>query len=124
MKNHGTTAPAGASKQSKPTTDAEHTRAFLVLLHGDGPDPKVPCAPCKGEGVVPVKIACPDCHGEGERFCNLGHEHPCEDCKGTGKVERDDTCPDCQGAREVPAPLHPADPWTVAALEGPPHGCA
>jgi len=62
-----------------------------------------PCNQCAGSGYI---VACPECDGEGELRCDLGHDHECEDCNGSGRDARSTVasgktpviCGKCDGA--------------------------
>lgn len=53
------------------------------------------CEECKGTG----KTACLQCDGEGERKCDMGHEHECRECDGVGVVR----CLGCKGTGKTSA---------------------
>lgn len=55
------------------------------------------CRTCKGKKFIAL---CPECNGEGDIECNLGHMHDCERCNRKGIVDDgklDTVCDRCDG---------------------------
>ena len=70
------------------------------------PEPRVPCACCRGLGVQPhTRLTCSSCGGRGAQTVRKPHV-TCSRCGGGGvdpQSERKLSCPDCHGAGVVHA---------------------
>lgn len=132
-----------STPEERRTMVQNETQAFFAALR-DGWVPEedlmVPCGACEGK----LDIECKKCGGDGELSCSVcdnnedqldlfAHEArecvdhvisetfvDCDACNGEGTI----VCAMCAGLGEVTSrpPNHPADEWTIAALNKIPVG--
>jgi len=74
------------------------------------PEPRVPCAYCRGRGIQPhTRLTCSSCRGRGAQTVREPYR-TCPRCGGSGvdtASERKLSCSDCRGAGVVHIPHGP-----------------